>query len=65
MSDLADTSSFEQWSEAGGLTLEQRANGRWKAMLADYEAPSIDAAVDEALKDFIARKKQSMPDMWH
>lgn len=65
MSDLADTSSFEQWSEAGGLTMEQRANARWKAMLADYEAPPIDAGVDEALKDFIARKKQSMPDMWH
>ncbi len=65
MSDLADTSSFEQWSEAGSLTVEQRANARWKAMLADYEAPPIDAAVDEALKDFIARKKQSMPDMWH
>lgn len=65
MSDLADTSSFEQWSEAGSLTMEQRANERWKAMLASYEAPQIDVAVDDALKDFIARKKQSMPDMWH
>ncbi len=65
MSDLADTSSYEHWSEAGSLTMEQRANARWKEMLSEYQAPPIDAAVDEALKDFVARKKQSMPDMWH
>lgn len=65
MSDLADTSSFEQWSEAGSLTMEQRANERWKQMLDGYEAPQLDVAVNEALDDFISRKKQSMPDMWH
>ena len=31
-------------------------------MLAEYEAPPIDPAVDEALLDFIARKKASFPD---
>ncbi len=31
-------------------------------MLADYEAPAIDAAIDEALLEFIAKKKASMPD---
>lgn len=65
MSDLADTSSFEQWSETGSLTMEQRANERWKTMLAAYEAPPIDDAVEEALKDFVASKKMSVPDMWH
>jgi trimethylamine--corrinoid protein Co-methyltransferase len=34
-------------------------------MLASYEAPPIDAAVDEALLDFMARRKSEMPDMWH
>ena len=34
----------------------------WKKMLADYEAPPIDPGVDEALLDFIARRKASMPD---
>ena len=28
-------------------------------------APNLDPAVDEALKAFIAKKKESMPDMWH
>ncbi len=31
-------------------------------MLADYEAPPLDPAIDEALQEFIAKKKASMPD---
>ena len=33
--------------------------------LADYQAPPMDLAVDEALRDFIARKKASMDDAWY
>ena len=62
---LADTSSYEQWTDAGGLTSEQRANIRWKEMLAAYEAPPMDEAIDEELKDFIACKKSETPDQWH
>ena len=39
-----------------------RANATWKKMLADYEAPPIDEAVDEELREFIERKKASFPD---
>jgi trimethylamine--corrinoid protein Co-methyltransferase len=31
-------------------------------MLAEYEAPAIDPGVDEALLDYIARRKASFPD---
>jgi trimethylamine--corrinoid protein Co-methyltransferase len=65
LSDLADTTSYEQWAEDGRHDLEQRANRRWKEMLADYQAPPLDPAVDEALRDFITRKKSAMPDQWH
>jgi trimethylamine--corrinoid protein Co-methyltransferase len=65
MSDLADTRSFEQWVETGRESHEQRANKRWKQMLEQYQAPDIDPAVDEALLDFIACKKQEMPDQWY
>jgi trimethylamine--corrinoid protein Co-methyltransferase len=61
-SDIADNNSFEQWLEDGGLDAAQRANRVWKRMLAEYEAPPIDPAIDEALQDFIARRKASMPD---
>jgi trimethylamine--corrinoid protein Co-methyltransferase len=31
-------------------------------MLSSFEAPALDPAVDEALLDFVKRKKDSMPD---
>src|SRR5690242_15995301 len=61
-SDIADNNSFEQWSEDGGLDAAQRANVIWKRMLADYEAPPLDQAIDEQLLEFMIRRKASMPD---
>ncbi len=61
-SDIADNSSFEQWSEEGSLDAAQRANAIWKARLASYEPPAIDSAVDEELCDFVARRKVELPD---
>jgi len=61
-SNIADNNSFEQWDAEGGRDAYQRANGMWKKMLANYEAPAIDPGVDEALKAFIAERKGSMPD---
>lgn len=59
----SDNNSFEQWSEEGGHDIVWRANQKWKAMLAGYQAPPADAARDEALSAFIAERKASMPDM--
>ena len=61
-SEVANNDSFEKWEEDGSLDAAQRANGIWKQVLADYEAPAIDEAVDEALLDFIARRKDVLPD---
>jgi trimethylamine--corrinoid protein Co-methyltransferase len=61
-SEVADNNSFEQWLEDGGLDAAQRANVIWKRMLREYEAPALDEGIDEALKEFIARRKASMPD---
>ncbi len=61
-SETADNNSFEQWLEDGGQDAAVRANAIWKRMLAAYEAPPIDPGIDEALRDFIARRKASMPD---
>ena len=62
---LADDSSYEQWRDEGGLDQAQRATGRWKAMLAETQAPPLDPAVEEALQDFMARRKAAQPDRWH
>jgi len=61
-SEQANNDSFEQWEEEGGLTSAQRANATWKRMLLEYEAPALDASIDEALLDFINRRKSEMPD---
>ena len=61
-SDTSDNSSFEQWSEEGGLDAAQRANALWKRRLAEYEAPALDPAIDEAMLDFVARRKAELPD---
>ena len=61
-SGVADNNSFEQWEQDGGKDAAQRANGIWKTWLAEYEAPTLDPGIDEALQDFIARKKASLPD---
>src|SRR3954466_1141983 len=60
--ETADNNSFEQWQEDGSLDAAQRANRIWKRMLREYEAPPIDPGTDEALLEFIAKRKASMPD---
>ena len=65
MSDMADTNSFEQWSEDGREDIEQRANKKWKEMLKNYKQPPLDPAIDQALLSFITDKKNSMPDEWY
>jgi trimethylamine--corrinoid protein Co-methyltransferase len=61
-SETADNNSFEQWSEAGGQDAAQRANEIWKRMLAEYEQPPLDPGVDEALREFVSRRKAEFPD---
>ena len=61
-STIADYSSFEQWSSEGSLTAEQRANGVWKKMLREYVDPGLDPARDEALQEFMARRKSELSD---
>ena len=61
-SNIADNNSYEQWLSEGSLDARQRANKLARKMLAEYEAPALDPAVDEALQAFIAEKKEAMPD---
>lgn len=64
-SALDDNQPWETWDEQGGIDSAWRANARWKKTLAEYEAPAIDAGTDEALRDFIARRKAAVQDMWY
>ena len=61
-SSIADNNSFEQWRDDGEKDATRRANDTWKRMLRDYEGPALDPALDEALKAFMARRKEVLPD---
>jgi trimethylamine---corrinoid protein Co-methyltransferase len=61
-SALADYASWEQWEAEGSLDIQQRANAAWKKVLAEHVSPPLDPGVDEALRDYIARRKGSVPD---
>ncbi len=61
-SQLSDNNSFEQWEAEGSRDSAVRANAVWKQLLADYEAPPLDDAVDAQLTEWVARRKASFPD---
>jgi trimethylamine--corrinoid protein Co-methyltransferase len=64
-STTADNNSFEQWRDAGESRTEERAAERVAETLASYEPPPLDESIDEALRDYIDRKKSSTDDMWY
>ena len=64
-STLNDDQPWETWSEKGAVDSAMRANLQWKKTLAEYEAPAMDEGIDEALQDFVARRKGAIPDMWY
>ena len=63
-SELADNNSFEQWEVEGCLSSADRANELASKWLKQYDdvAPTIDPAIKESLDEFVAHKKESMPD---
>ena len=61
-SDLADANSFEQWEAEGAKDANVRAGASWKSLLAAYERPALDTAIDEALTEWISIRKASFPD---
>ncbi|WP_199750680.1 MULTISPECIES: trimethylamine methyltransferase family protein [Gemmobacter] len=64
-SELSDNEPFEKWEAAGSEDAASRANKLWKRRLAEYEAPALDEGIDEALRDFVARRKAEVADMWY
>lgn len=61
MPELFDNSSIEQWQAEGAKNTTTRALEYARKALAEYERPALDEAVDEELKDFIARREREIP----
>jgi trimethylamine--corrinoid protein Co-methyltransferase len=60
--ELFDYNSSEVWTEAGSADAYARANKRVRQLLTSYEPPALDAAKDEELTDFMARRKSELAD---
>jgi len=60
-SQIADNNSYEQWEAEGGKDANRRATEAAQRLLAQYEPPPLDAAIDEALLEFIAKRKAELP----
>ncbi len=54
---ISDWRNFETWQEAGSPTAYQKANATWQKELAAYERPPMEAAIEEELDAFVARRK--------
>ncbi|GHE04912.1 trimethylamine methyltransferase [Defluviimonas sp. 20V17] len=61
-SEMLDYKPFETWDEEGARDTQTLAGRRVAKMLGDYQAPALDPAVNDALNDYVARKKASEPD---
>jgi trimethylamine--corrinoid protein Co-methyltransferase len=60
--DLMDYKPFETWQDEGARDTQTLAAQRVQTMLATYQKPEIDPAIEEALNAYVAKKKESMPD---
>lgn len=54
---ISNRQNFEAWQEAGSIDSATRANAIWKQLLQEYTQPDLDPAIDEALVDYVARRK--------
>ncbi|WP_299141575.1 trimethylamine methyltransferase family protein [uncultured Tateyamaria sp.] len=61
MPELFDNNSIEQWQAEGGVEITERALTHARGLLDTYEEPALDPAVDEALRDYIARREREIP----
>ncbi len=61
-SDLLDYKPFETWEDEGARDTQALATLRVEKLLADYQQPSLDPAIREALDAFVAQRKLAEPD---
>ncbi len=59
---VLDYKPFETWQEEGSRDTTSLASARVKSLLANYQPPSLDPAVDERILAFMRRKEEETPD---
>ncbi len=57
---VADVQNYVRWEQKGAETADVRANRVWKKWLKEYERPTLDSSIQQALNEFVARRKQEI-----
>jgi trimethylamine---corrinoid protein Co-methyltransferase len=57
MSPLFRSQAYVTWQKQGAPTTDVLATAEWKALLERYEDPGIDDAVDEEMREYMARRR--------
>jgi trimethylamine--corrinoid protein Co-methyltransferase len=52
--------NFESWQEAGSKDIAIRANATWKQLLAEYQQPPLDPAIEEELVAYADRRRPTL-----
>ena len=72
MPEMFDNNSIEQWQAEGSSRSTNGPSTRARDLLNEYEEPKLDAGVNEALLDYIARREREIPaadalnqDLWN
>lgn len=56
---MAEKDNFDSWSTKGGISMEQRANEKYKEILGNYKAPDMDPAVRKALDAYMDKVRNA------
>jgi trimethylamine--corrinoid protein Co-methyltransferase len=57
---LADTEAYDAWVKKGSRDAASRATDRWKKLLASYQEPKLDLAVEQELSEYVERRKREI-----
>ena len=53
---VEEKDSYANWQQKGSLSIDRRANQKWKEILKAYQEPQLPAETDKALRRYIERK---------
>lgn len=57
---LSNRQNFESWQESGSLDIGMRANSIWKQLLQEYEQPPLDPSIDDALVEYVEKRRPTL-----
>lgn len=60
MSPLFRSDAYVNWVKKGSPTADVSATTLWKSLLASYQDPGLDDAIDEELQAFMARRRDEL-----